>query len=60
MPYVAHWKFNQAIKKKSGYQTFNRYSADKFNIAYNFNLWNKTEGLWCKFRDIGQNIQILV
>ena len=47
---------NLTNNKNFGYQAFNDHSADKLIVAYIFEIW----GQWCHFRDIGQNIQILV
>ena len=54
---------NLTINKKKNSsidQAFNEHSADKLVVAYIFKIWNKNLGQWCKFRDIGQNILILV
>ena len=59
MPYFAHWKSDKQYTN-FGYQAINEHGADKLVVAYIFEIWNKIWGQWCKFRDIGQNTQILV
>ena len=46
--------------KNVGHQAFNEHSADKLVVAYILKYEVKNWSQWGKFRDIGQNIQILV
>ena len=39
-------------------QAFHEHSADKLVVRVIIHFWNW--GQWCKCRDIGQNIQILI
>ena len=47
---------NLTSNKKIGYQAFNEHSAEKLIVGNIFEIW----GQWCKFRDISQNIKVVI